>query len=312
MKTKVFYPGIPVHSYEKGEEGEVLFYCLRDRLVYFTIFCVEAVRHGIVVLTQCLMFNHTHSLTKARSYLSHYRFHQAVESQYAKAFNEVSSRNGRVFKKPFGWSMKRSDAKVKDCLAYHANNPVVKKLCKKGVDDQWTFLAYGASDHPFSSKIIWSQASAAFRKGARLVKAAHGANKPLGYALLATIYRPLNPEESRQMTDFIIKTYCVIDFKEAASYFGGYDKMIAAFDVISGSEYDITEDFIPEPDLAYREMVHAVKAAGYDLSKKRFLSIDGDAKLELVRHLLQTTSASPRQVSRFLHLRTKAKENHKK
>lgn len=311
MKTKNFEPGVPVHSYEKGSEGEVLFYCLRDRLVYFTIFCVEAVRYGIIVLAQCLMFNHTHSLTKAQSYKIHHRFHQSVESQYAKAFNEVSSRNGRVFKKPFGWAMKRSDAKVKDCLAYHANNPVVKKLCKKGVENQWTFLAYGASDHPFSSRIIWSHASAAFRKGARLVKAMHGENKPLGYNLLARIYGSLNPEESRQMTDFIIKTYCVIDFNEAASYFGGYDRMIASFDVINGSEYDITEEFIPEPDLAYREMVKAVKAAGYDLSTKRFLSLEKDEMLEMVRHLLQTTSASPRQVSRFLHLRTKAKEKHK-
>ena len=248
------------------------------------------------------MFNHTHSLTKARSYEAHYRFHQSVESQYAKEFNRASSRNGRVFKKPFGWAMKRSDAKVKDCLAYHANNPVVKKMCKRGVENQWTFLAYGASIHPFSKPIHLEHASASFRRGVRLVKFFHDRQRPLGYNMLNIIFRPLNQDEARQMTDFIIKTYCVIDFEAAAAYFGGYDRMIEAFDIISGSEYDITEDVGIEPDIAYLEMIKAVKQRGYDLEKKWFLSLEGDAKAEMVNHLLQTTSASPRQVARFLHL----------
>lgn len=302
MKTNGFKPGVPVHSYEKGADGRVLFYCLRDRLVYFTIFCIEAVRHDIVVLALCLMFNHIHSLTKTPSYEKHFRFHQSVESQYAMAFNEASCRNGRVFKKPFKWALKRSVKKVKDCLAYHANNPVVKKLCKKGVENQWTFLAYGASDHPFSDPIVWSKASAAFRRGVKLVNAAHDNEKPLGFAQLDIIYHSLGPDEVRQMTDYIIKTYSVIDFEKAAAYFGGYEKMIAAFDIISGSEYDISEDFIPEPDVPYLEMIRVVQKLGYDLSKKRFLSLDGAEKTALVELLLKATNASPRQVSRFLHL----------
>lgn len=305
MKTKRFSPGVPVHSYEKGADGKVLFYCLRDRLVYFTIFCIEAERHDIIVLSLCIMFNHTHSLTEAKSYEKHFRFHQAVESQYAKAFNGASSRNGRVFKKPFGWATKRSVAKVKDCLAYHANNPVEKKLCKRGVDNQWTFLAYGSSDHPFSRPIRLEQASAPFRRGLKLVQSAHGRKQPLEYALLNRIYSPLSLEETRQMTDFIIKTYCVIDFQKAAACFGGYDKMIAAFDVISGSEHDITEDFVPEPDIAYLEMIKIMKEEGFDLSKKRFFSLDGPEKMALASHLFQKTSASPRQVARFLHLDAK-------
>ena len=291
-----------MHSYEKGVDGRILFYCLRDRLVYFTIFCVEAVRHDIVVLALCLMFNHIHSLTKALSYEKHYRFHQSVESQYAMAFNEISCRNGQVFKKPFKWAMKRSDKKVKDCLAYHVNNPVVKKLCKKGVENQWTFFAYGASDHPFSDPIVWSKASAAFRRGVTLVNATHDNERPLGFAKLDIIYHSLRPAEARQMTDYIIKTYSVIDFEKAAAYFGGYEKMIAAFDIISGSEHDITEDFIPEPDVPYLEMIKVVQKTGYDLSKKRFLSLEGEEMTELVKLLLKTTNASPRQVTRFLHL----------
>ena len=208
------------------------------------------------------MFNHTHSLTEAQSYEKHYRFHQSVESQYAKSLNEASSRHGRVFKKPFGWAHKRS-----------------------------------------SKPINLKKASAAFRRGVNLVKAMHSRQQPLGYALLDKIYGGLNEEEAQQMTDFIISTYIIINYEEASSYFGGYDKMIAAFDVISGSEYDITEDFIPEPDTAYMEMARSIQKAGYDLVKKTFLSIGSEEKVALSKYLLQTTSASPRQLARFLHMK---------
>lgn len=305
MKTKRFIPGVPVHSYEKGADGNVLFYCLRDRLVYYTIFSIEAEKYNITVLSLCIMFNHTHSLTQAENYVNFFRFHQSVESQYAKSLNNASDRNGRVFKKPFGWALKRSAAKVKDCLAYLANNPVVKKLCKKGVDDRWTFLAYGKSSHPFSETIVLKKASAALRRGIKLVKATHERRQALNYALLNRIYSRLNEKEANQMTDFIISTYMVIDFDKASAYFGGYDQMIAAFDIISGSEYDIQEDHSPEPDIAYREMIQTVHKAGYNLVRKPFLHCDSDTRVKLSWLLLQQTSASPRQVARFLHLKTK-------
>ena len=93
-----------------------------------------------------------------------------------------------------------------------------------------------------------------------------------------------------------------MNYKLAASYFGGFDKMLAAFDVTSGSEHEISEEFTTEPDIPYREMVRVLKEEGYDLVKKQFLT-PGKKDLEkLVKLCKERTSASERQIRRFLHL----------
>lgn len=75
---------VPTHNYQKGFNGNLLFYCLLDRLVYLTIFCTEVLRYHVTVLSLDLMFTHTHSLLKmaSRGILS--RFNQTVEMKYAQ------------------------------------------------------------------------------------------------------------------------------------------------------------------------------------------------------------------------------------
>ena len=104
------------------------------------------------------------------------------------------------------------------------------------------------------------------------------------------------------MVDFLIQQISTVDYQGAARYFGGFDKMVAAFDVTTGSEYDISEEFVPEPDRAYLEMAQVVGQEGYDLVKKTFLSAEPEEILRLTRLFRIKTSASERQIRRFLHL----------
>lgn len=302
MKTKSFSPGIPVHLYQKALDGNVLFFCVRDRLVYFTIVCNEAKRYGVTIHSLCLMFTHTHGQVKARCFNDFVQFDRSVAMKYAKAFNAAASRSGQVFQKSAGWAHKRGDAKVRENLAYIANNPVVKKLCRRGIDNRWTFLAYGGKKYPFSSPVQLRFSSAALRRSIKLVNETYRRGRHLGYALLDRLFKDLNPTESQQLTDYIIQTYSVIDYSQAASYFGGYDRMIAAFDTLTGAEYDIAEEFNPEPDEAYAEMARSVRRLGYDLVKKQFITASLEEKGQLMHYLLRTTSASRRQIARFLHL----------
>ena len=78
--------------------------------------------------------------------------------------------------------------------------------------------------------------------------------------------------------------------------------MLDAFNATTGAEYDISEEFVPEPDGAYTEMAHAVEEEGYDLVRKKFLTADADEKMRLIRLFMQKTTASERQIRRFLHL----------
>jgi len=304
-KQKNFVPGVPTHIYQKGYDGQVLFYCVRDRLLYLSIFFSEARARGVRVLAIALMFNHIHATIVVRSERGMIAFNQAVERRYAAAFNLAAGMRGPVFMNAFGWAQKRCDADVRSNLCYLANNPVKKKLCKRGIEDRWTLLAYGAKRYPFSKSLALRKASRRMRRSVALAKGVIAGGQILNYTILDRIFSELDQMESRQMVDFLIQHISTVDYQCAARYFGGFEKMIAAFDVTTGSEYDISEEFVPEPDRAYLEMAQLVEKEGYDLVKKSFLSAEPDEMLRLIRLFRIKTSASERQIRRFLHLHDK-------
>ena len=111
MKKKVFIPDIPTHNYQKGFNGNLLFYCLLDRLVYLTIFCTEVTRYNVTVLSLDLMFTHTHSLLKMASKGILSRFNQTVEMKYAQEFNRASGHKGAVFMRTYAGHKRRTAPK---------------------------------------------------------------------------------------------------------------------------------------------------------------------------------------------------------
>lgn len=301
-KKKNFVPGVPTHVYQKGYDGRVLFYCTRDRLVYLSIFFEEARERGIIVLSLVLMFNHVHANIIVRSEQELVAFNQEVCRRYAASFNRAAGRTGPVFMHSFGWAQKRSDEEVRSNLCYLANNPVKKKLCKKGIDDRWTLLAYGARQYPFSDPLVLRNSSKRMRCAVSLAKDSLQRGQVLNYTILNRIFSHLDKKESSQMLDFLIQQISTVDYNRAARYFGGLNKMLDAFNATTGAEYDISEEFVPEPDGAYTEMAHAVEEEGYDLVRKKFLTADADEKMRLIRLFMQKTTASERQIRRFLHL----------
>ena len=305
QKKKNFVAGVPTHIYQKGYDGQVLFYCVRDRLLYLSIFFAEARVRGVRVLAIALMFNHVHATISVKSEPEMVAFNQAVESRYALVFNQTTGLSGPVFMNPFGWAQKRSDADVQSNLCYVANNPVKKKLCKRGIDDRWTLLAYGAKRFPFSEPLALRKASRRMRRAVALAKGCIEQGQILNYTLMDRIFAGLNQIECRQMVDFLIQQLSTVDYQGAARYFGGFDKMIAAFDVTTGAEYDISEEFVPESDLPYRKMAQVVEDEGYDLVRKKFLSASPEEIRRLIRLFRNKTFASERQIRRFLHLHDK-------
>ena len=271
MKQKRFVPGIPTHNYQKGVRGNLLFYSVLDRLVYFTLFCTEATRHHVTVLSLNLMMTHTHALISTESKVRQTAFNHTVERLYARSFNQVSGLNGPVFMKTYGWAQKRNSAKVRSCLAYIGNNHVEKKICRRGIEERWSLLAYAFSDHPFSEPLVIRRASVRMKKAVKMVQDAHRRGQFLN---------------------------------------GSREKMIAAFDTTTGSEYELTEDDEPEPDTAYIEMLRFLKKKGYDLVAKDFLRLTERDKRKLMQELTRNTTASIRQASRLLRLPFPQKKHH--
>ena len=97
-----------LHIYQNTPEGSLLFYTVADFLVYFTVFCVSARKHGITVLGTCPMFDHLHDLLEADS---------------RKEVSRTINHSGMVFNPGFGCItilVKRGFAKGRRIIGGHS------------------------------------------------------------------------------------------------------------------------------------------------------------------------------------------------
>lgn len=170
MRRKVFISGRPTHVYQKGYNGNVLFYCVQDRLVYYTIYCIEAEKYGIVTLALTLMYNHVHSLQQASSQSVFSRFNGTVAMLYAREFQQSSGLSGPIFMRTFGWAQKVGDKAIRVCMAYIANNAKEKRLHRDILDYRWNYIAFAGSDHPFSAPLILRRSSSRMRRAVARIK----------------------------------------------------------------------------------------------------------------------------------------------
>ena len=145
----IYQRGAVGHIYQRARSGFVVFYSVKDSLVFFTIFSLTATKYRIRVLGLCLMYNHIHVLIEAENHEIVARFVQEFSSKFSKAYNARHALKGRLFT-TFGLSNKRGDKQIRTSLAYLYNNPVEDRICKRAEDWNWNFLAYADSDHPYS------------------------------------------------------------------------------------------------------------------------------------------------------------------
>ncbi len=287
------------HIYQRGMNGQVIFYCNLDRLVYLTIQSVLARRYDIKLLSTVYMFTHTHELARAPSLLRQKAYTREKACLYTREFNRIRGGTGSLFAPKSGSAPKRTEKQIRTNLAYLANNPCEKQLCRSCVDDRWSFIAYAGSPHPYSEPIALRNASRRLRSGIGVVKGEYLRNTYLSHRLLVRLFDGLDPVEVQQLTDMIIRVYSPVDYDAAIRYFGTYEKMVTAFDANAGSEYDLTEIWEPHNDIPYVRMVRVLRKMGYSMLTKDFLR---SPPVKLVRTLLGATGGSPYQVRKFLHL----------
>ncbi len=300
MKKK-YTPDHFAHVCQKGNHGNVLFYCTRDRLVYFTLFCTEAARFRIRPLALSLMFTHTHAFLQAANHEGLNDFVVTVGKRYAREFNRNAGLQGRVFLKPYVYSLKRQDKEINSCYIYIANNSAEKQLFCRAEEDRWTFLAYMDKVFPFSEYVPLRKASKAYRRSLSLVKGVHRQGKPLSYRSLERIFQPLDPRERERMTDELIQMYSVLDYEAALRRFGSYKALLQLVHTSSGADYDLKEEWRKESDIPYRKACRILRESGYDLAEKAFLT--QPLPDDLLRMILRRSGLSPYQFERFFHLK---------
>ena len=302
-----FNPGAVQHVYQKHHSGYIIFYSVKDCLVFFTEFSVAARRYGVRVLGLCIMVDHIHVLVDAPDKKLLGEFVRYYTSGFSRAYNTWHGLRGQIFKMPYGFASKSRSKEIRSTIAYLYNNPVEKQLCDRPEQSMWNFLAYGASRNPFSEPFKLDKASAQLRRAVRKVKCLRDADQPLSYKLLSNMFLPLDRKEKMQLTDFIIGAYNCIDYDAVADYFGGYDKMVAAINTTKGSDFAIKEDFISGSDRIYTKMSALLLQSQVIGSVDDLLHLPDDNRRELLEALSIYTGASQKKAAKYLHISLEAK-----
>lgn len=302
MKVRRFRGGEVNHVYQRTIDRFNIFYSIADYIVYFTIFCTLARRYDITIWGLCLMRDHIHSLIQAEKKDILSRFMSHVSSVFVREYNSSLGRNGPLFDERFGSAPKIDKKRLISCIIYVGNNPVEKSLCRYAEEFRWNFLAYMASDCPFSEKYVARNASSRMRKALKMVERFHSNGLYLRYSIVNRLFEGLSAKEITQLTDLIVTKYNVIDYGSVMRYFESYDCLLQSMHSTTGTEYDIREDRNRFSDMVYRDLTDASTKLGFT-DVRRLIVLTVDEKLKLARKLNMMTGASIPQIAKFLHLK---------
>ena len=309
MKRRKFIGDILTHCYQRSADDGLLFYTYGDHLVYFTLYCVLARKHGIRVLSLCQMPDHVHDSIRAKRKSDLGNFKREVNTSFSRQWNGRCRIKGPVLHSRYGWAQKFGDKKGRSNLIYVGNNPVERRLVEKAEDYRWNYLAYADSDHPFSKKLVIRDARWPLQKAVKEVTTQFKAGKSLNYAQLQRLYKPLDREEGQQLTDFIITTYNCIDYKAAVQFFDSPEDMVKSMRATTGSEHDINEVFVGKSDLPYARMISFLLKNHLVENIHDILSLSMDEKYELFLRLKPHTEALDGQIAKLLHMPLKKASN---
>ena len=308
IKRRIARSGF-LHICQKTADNGLLFYTVEDFLVFFTLLCVMAEAHGIVIFAIVLMFNHIHLGAFFRSVKAASAFMNGALSVYARLYNKQHGLTGQLFKKPFKSAPKTNEKKIRDNLFYIWNNPVEKNAVSTAEEYRWNFLKYMESDHPFSEPIILSEVSDDLLKLMRKVNEKRESGKLLGYGFFDKTFKSLSKKERMQLIDYIIVKYNTIDKGHILGMFGSYQSLVLAVNSVAGNEYDLLDDLENEDYRHYVRMIGILRDEGvspnavcFNRSRSDPNSATDELLLSKLRRRLKTeVGATDYEIAKFLH-----------
>ena len=303
MSRKIFYNNRSVaHIYQRGRNMSVLFYSVKDILVFYTLLYKFKKKYGIRVLGVVCMYNHFHLLIIAQSQEIVSRFMCEFEAAYSREFNKSVGIKGCLLLRAYGLSNKYGGKKQREAAAYLYNNPVEKHLSVKAIDYRWNYLAYADSDHPFSKRLVVSKASAQMQRCLQEVSAIMRCGSFISYAFLVKWFHILTKDEINQLIDHIIVKYKVVEYEELIRLYGSLEEMLIAFDSNTGSEHDIKEDSSENSYAPYNNLIRSLTEDLGFSDLKEVLKLDFKTRKDLCDSLIIKQRASRFLVETLLHV----------
>lgn len=304
-KKRIIKDGVLNHCYQRTKDRILIFYSISDYLVYFTLYCVVAPKHGVRVLALCLMPDHVHDSVIASNLSELAGFKKELNTRFSKLNREICHHHDTLFEEPYGSALKYTDKEVRSNLVYVGNNPVERRLSKVAEDYRWSFVAYAVSNHPYSEKLVLRKSRWALRDAVREVKSCKLKGIPLNYNQLQRMFSRLDRKEKLQLVDFIIVCYNIIDFKAAVMRFGSYEQMLTAMHSTTGSEYDIQEHFIGRSDEHYSRITSLLMKHYRLQDIHDVLAFDENKKWEAFDLVSRELRVPVKQIAAFLRLKLK-------
>lgn len=301
-RKRRFVQGACMHVYQRSIAGVNVFYDDEDYLVYISIVSVLRKVYNVTSLEICIMRNHVHLLIAADNLDDISSFVRHYTSLFVTEFNRDIGRTGPLFHKSFGSAPKSGNKKIRSAIVYIGNNPVEKFMCSEASKYRWNFLAYLESRTPFSAAVPFKNTSHRYQMAVAEVKDMIRGNRHLSYPQVRRLLYSVPVSEKDLLIDFIISSYKVLDGDILLSYYNSFDEMLLAMKSTSGSEYDIKEQYDPNSDAVYDDMVRFVIEKLGVVPARSVISMPFDRKMDIANALRGHTSATLMQISRFLHL----------
>lgn len=300
-KKPVIKPGAVHHIYQNTRRGHLIFYSVKDYLVFLSIVSLTARKYGVQILGICMMADHIHLLVKIREPKQLTSFVRDFIALFTRRYNTYYCRKGSLFN-PYGCMPKIGHKKIRTAIAYLYNNPVENHLVSKAEDDRWNLLAYAENRYPFSDKLRIDCARWVLRKALYEVKDSYRCRQPLEYAMIERITSELSSRELQQFTDYVIRTYNPVDYEAVIRYYDTYEKMLTAINSNTGSEYDIKEDTFGKDHRIFRRMIHWLSYKQTQSSMKDILLLPATERKRLGMQLSRQLGATEKETRKLLWL----------
>ena len=289
------------HIYQNTPKGHLVFYSIKDCLVFFSIVSVVARRYNVQILGICLMYDHIHLVVFARN-PDHLRaFIRDYTSLFTRKYNHWYGFRGSLFNTPPGCVPKPGHKNARTAIAYLYNNPVECHLYDRAEKARWNFLAYAAEKSPFSEKIRMDYARWELRKALKQVKDSSENRIPLEYSMLDRLTKSLSSRELQQFVDYVVRQYACIDYPALIRYYGSYDELVTAVNSNTGSEYDLKEDTYAKDHRIYPKMI-ARLCNRTEKTMRDILACPIEERRRLARELQYGLGASAKEVNKLLRI----------
>ena len=289
------------HIYQNTPNGYLIFYSVKDRLVFYSIVSVVARRYDVQILGLCLMYDHIHLVVYSREPDQLRSFIRDYTGRFTRMFNRWYGFKGSLFNTPPGCVPKPGHKNTRTAIAYLYNNHVECHLFDRAEKAQWNFLAYAVEKAPFSEKLRMDYARWELRKALKLVKEASQQGRPLEYVQLEQVTKDLSARELKQFIDYMVRQYAFIDYEALIRYYGSYDDLVTAVNSNTGSEYDLNEDTSAKDHRIYQKML-ARLCNGTERTMKDILGYSSEERSRLARSLQLHLGATKKEVAKLLRL----------